>query len=255
MMGWFGKLTFGSLGLLIGGPLGAIAGAALGHHLVDKKEDLAAHTIYTNHEPTLGYIEQAQAAYFISIFSILGKLSKIDGVVTKDEIAVVEKFIGNLAIGDREKQFAKQVFMEAKNSAYSIDDFAIQFYRINKQQPSVLLSFFDVLFQIAAADGTFHSAEETALKRIKDIFGISEQQFNNLKGLYFKDTDKYYKVLNCTPESSDQDIKSNYKKLVKDFHPDTIVSKGLPEEFTDFATKRFREIQDAYEKIKQERHL
>jgi len=36
-MGWFGKLTFGSLGLFFGGPLGAIAGAALGHHLIDKK--------------------------------------------------------------------------------------------------------------------------------------------------------------------------------------------------------------------------
>jgi DnaJ like chaperone protein len=44
-------------------------------------------------------------------------------------------------------------------------------------------------------------------------------------------------------------------KLVKDFHPDTIVSKGLPEEFTDFATKRFREIQEAYEKIRQERNF
>jgi DnaJ like chaperone protein len=32
-MGWFGKLTFGYMGLLMGGPLGAIAGAALGHHL------------------------------------------------------------------------------------------------------------------------------------------------------------------------------------------------------------------------------
>jgi len=37
-MGWFGKLTFGTLGLFFGGPLGAIAGAALGHHFIDKKE-------------------------------------------------------------------------------------------------------------------------------------------------------------------------------------------------------------------------
>lgn len=40
-MGWFGKLTFGSLGMLFGGPLGAIAGAALGHALIDKKADFA----------------------------------------------------------------------------------------------------------------------------------------------------------------------------------------------------------------------
>ena len=76
---------------------------------------------------------------------------------------------------------------------------------------------------------------------------------DNIKSLYFKDLDRYYKCLNSTPQNSDQEIKSNYKKLVKEFHPDTIVLKGLPEEFIDFATKRFREIQEAYEKIRQER--
>ena len=40
---------------------------------------------------------------------------------------------------------------------------------------------------------------------------------------------------------------------MKDFHPDTIISKGLPEEFIHFATKRFREIREAYETIKKER--
>jgi len=40
---------------------------------------------------------------------------------------------------------------------------------------------------------------------------------------------------------------------VRDFHPDTIVSKGLPEEFTEFAASRFREIQEAYEKVRKER--
>ena len=254
-MGWFGKLTFGTLGFFFGGPLGAIAGAALGHHLVDKKKGV---TEYVNHKaggPGLQHTEQAQAAYFISLFSILGKLSKIDGVVTRDEIVVVQNFINNLQIAEREKQFAKQVFNEAKNSRYSIDDFAIQLYQMNKQQPTILLSFMSLLFRVAAADGKFHPAEEAALRRIKDIFGISDQQFDNIKGSYFDDLDKHYKMLNCTPECTDQEIKSSYKKLVKDFHPDTIVSKGLPEEFTDFATKRFREIQGAYEKIKQERNF
>jgi DnaJ like chaperone protein len=239
-MGWFGKLTFGYLGLFLGGPLGAIAGAALGHHLVDKKRSITEHTNHSAREPKLKHAEQAQATYFISLFSILGKLAKIDGVVTRDEIVVVEHFLNNLHIAEREKQFAKQVFNEAKNSRYSIEDFAIQLYQTNKQQPTILLSFISLLCQVAAADGKFHPAEEAALRRIKDIFGIS---------------DKHYKMLNCTPQSSNQEIKSSYKELVKDFHPDTIVSKGLPEEFTDFATKRFREIQGAYEKIRQERNF
>ena len=254
-MGWFGKLTFGSLGLFLGGPLGAIAGAALGHHLVDKKGDYIDGAIHGTQEPRLKQGEQTQATYFISLFSILGKLAKIDGVVTRDEIVVVENFINNLTITDMEKQFAKQVFNESKNSKYSVEDFAIQLYQLTQDQPTVLLAFFDVLFKVAAADGKFHPSEETAVKRIKDIFRISDQQYNNIKEIYFNDIDKYYKTLNCTPESSHDEIKSNYKKLVKDFHPDTIVSKGLPEEFTDFATKRFREIQEAYEIIRKERQF
>jgi DnaJ like chaperone protein len=62
-------------------------------------------------------------------------------------------------------------------------------------------------------------------------------------------------VLNCTPASTNEEIKSNYRKLIKEFHPDTIVSKGLPEEFIDFAEKRFREIHESYEKIRQERNF
>jgi DnaJ like chaperone protein len=254
-MGWFGKLTFGSLGFFLGGPLGAVAGAALGHHLVDRKEihGEGGGASGVSGQPGLDPTEQAQAAYFVSLFSILGKLAKVDGAVSKDEIVVVNNFIEQLKIADREKQFARQVFNEAKNSSYTIDDFAFQLYQTNKQQPILLLSFMNLLFQIAAADGKFHPAEEETLRRVKEIFRISEEQYNSIKGGYFNDLDTYYKILNSTSKSTPQEIKSNYKKLVKDFHPDTIVSKGLPEEFTEFATRRFREIQDAYEKIRKER--
>jgi len=254
-MGWFGKLTFGSLGMLLGGPLGAIAGAALGHALIDKRDDFASPSARAIPEPGFGYVENTQAAFFISLFSILGKLSKIDGVITKDEIAVVQDFINRLPIDGAQKQFARQVFREAKNSPYRINDFAIQFYQIVKNQPALLLSYFDLLFRVVAADGTLHPAEEAALKRVKEIFSISDTQYENIKAVYFNDLDKYYKILNCTPGSTNEEIKSNYKKLVKEFHPDVIVSKGLPQEFIEFASNRFREIQESYEKIRRERNF
>lgn len=254
-MGWFGKLTFGSLGLFLGGPLGAIAGAALGHHLIDKKQGISDGLYGARQEPRLEYVEQAQAAYFVSLFSILGKIAKIDGVVTRDEIAVVQKFIKELQIPETEKQFAKQIFNEAKDSKYSLEDFADQLYQATGNHSNILLSFVDLLFRVVVADGTFHPAEESALKSITRIFGISDEQYKNLKAAYFNNLDKYYRILNCNPESSNEEIKSNYKNLAKDFHPDTIVSKGLPAEFTDFASKRFREIQDAYEKIRKERNF
>jgi DnaJ like chaperone protein len=246
-MGWFGKLTLGTMGFFIAGPLGAIAGAALGHHLFDKEGGIS------NRSLPFGQAEESQAAYFISLFSILGKLAKADGVVSREEINIVEGFLKSLRISEQQKQFARNIFNEAKNSTYSIDDFAEQLYWINQNQPMILLSFMDLLFKLAAVDGKLHHAEETVLLRIKEIFRISDQQFANLKSVYFKENDSNYRVLNCTPQSSNDEIKSNYKKLVKEFHPDTIISKGLPEEFVDFATNRFQEIQGAYDNIRQER--
>lgn len=248
-MSWFGKLTFGSLGLFFGGPLGAIAGAALGHHFIDKNIAEGRKTVELENR------EKAQASYFVCIFSILGKLAKADGHVSRNEIAVVEEFISHMKMHEREVEFAKKVFREAKNSTYSIDEFARQFYQTARTQPAVLMSFMDVLFKLAVADGELHEAEELALKRIKNIFNLNDQQYNSIKAVHFKDTEKYYKVLNCTSASSEEEIKKNYKKLVKEFHPDTIISKGLPEEFVKFATERFQEIQYAYDVVRKERRL
>ena len=261
-MSWFGKLTFGAVGLLLGGPLGAIAGAALGHILIDKPGGLVRRddsygysSDYSSAQSKFVGAEQAQASYFISLFSILGKLAKTDGIISREEIAVVQKFIDSLPMAEAQKEFARQVFREAKTSPYTIEDFAAELYRSAAMHPTVLVSFFNLLFQLCAADGTLHPSEEAALKKIQNIFRINDSQYEDIKAVYFKDVDKFYKILNCTPACTNDEIKANYKKLVKEFHPDKIIAKGLPEEFVDFAADRFRAIQESYEKIRKERQF
>jgi DnaJ like chaperone protein len=254
-MGWFGKISLGSLGMLLGGPLGAIAGAALGHMLIDKKVELARQKYSQIPPPEFRPAERVQAAFFVSLFSVLGKISKVDGVVHREEINVVQAFINGLPIEETEKQFARQVFNEAKSSPHRIEDFAAQLYRTVGGRPELIHAYFDLLLRIVAADGSFHPAEEEAIKRVRATFGISDEQYEDMKAVYFDGLDKHYKTLDCTPESSIDDIKRNYKKLVKEFHPDVIISKGLPEEFVEFASNRFREIQESYEKIKKERNF
>jgi DnaJ like chaperone protein len=91
------------------------------------------------------------------------------------------------------------------------------------------------------------------LYRLKQIFRISDRQFENIKSVHFRQSDMHYRILNCTKESTDDEIKASYRKLVKEFHPDMIISKGMPEEFVEAATKKFQEIQAAYEKVRNER--
>jgi len=252
-MPWFGKIALGSLGMMFGGPLGAVLGAALGHHLIDKQQAAAERQFRQIPGPAFDAMAAQQAAYFVCILSMLGKIAKADGVVTQDELAVVDRFIRSLRVSGDEKAFARRVFNEAKSSSYTLEDFASQFYQMSKAQPAVLLSFLDVLFQVAAADGVLHPAEEQALNTVKDIFRLSDTQFDSIRARYFQDDDKYYHMLNCTPQSTDEEIKKSYKKLVKEFHPDTIIAKGLPDEFIEFATRRFQEIQEAYGQIRKTR--
>ena len=60
-------------------------------------------------------------------------------------------------------------------------------------------------------------------------------------------------MLGCSKTDSETDIKKQYRKLVSEYHPDKIVSKDLPPDFVEFAHKKFRDIQVAYETVKRER--
>ena len=50
------------------------------------------------------------------------------------------------------------------------------------------------------------------------------------------------------------DIKKKYQKKRREFHPDTLISKGLPEELLEKAKEKFIQIQQAYEEIEKQRN-
>jgi DnaJ like chaperone protein len=65
--------------------------------------------------------------------------------------------------------------------------------------------------------------------------------------------DQAYAHLGLDRSASDAEVKRAYRKLVSQYHPDKLVSHGLPEEMQDIAKTRVREINTAYDRIKQSR--
>jgi DnaJ like chaperone protein len=65
--------------------------------------------------------------------------------------------------------------------------------------------------------------------------------------------DQAYAQLGLTRKASDAEIKKAYRKLVSQYHPDKLVSRGLPEEMMEMAKTRVRDINTAYDRIKQAR--
>jgi DnaJ like chaperone protein len=248
-MGWLGKIVGGTIGFALGGPLGAILGTVFGHTF-----DTGPGHSYTNQRGRLSYNEQSQLTFFVATFSMLAKLAKVDGRISKEEMHSIENFmVRDLNLDPEGKKIAIKIFHSAIDSPASFQDFAAQFYNQFQQQPQLLELMMDVLLRVSVADGTLSDSEERLILSAARIFNFGEQKYRELRSRYAQDSDKYYAILGTDRSNSDEQIKKQYRKLVKEYHPDTIAAKGLPEEFTKFAHDKFREIQGAYDAIKQER--
>ena len=252
-MSWLGKMIGGTIGFALGGPIGAVAGAAFGHTFVDKKEDDYLRSI-PGKDGVLSSNEEAQLVFFTAAFSMLAKIAKADGRINETEIRTVEQFmIHELQLDGSGQETAKNIFRQAVSAPQEFDDFARQFYSVFRYQPNILELMLDMLFRVSAADGKVSSGEEVMLRSAVRIFGYSGRDYERLMSRYMKKSDPYYAVLKVDENSSNEEIKKKYRELVREYHPDKIEAKGLPEEFIKFAGDKFNEIQEAYEHIRKVR--
>jgi len=251
-MTWMGKVVGGAIGFALGGPLGAVAGAAFGHMF----DDGSNQNLLSKNQSMLSPDERSQMAFFIASFSMLAKLIKVDGQVNEAELKSVQQFmIRDLQLNGPSRQAAEDIFNAALNTPESFESFAVQFYQYFNTQPQLLELMIDILFRVSLADGAMEANEEKLIRSAVRIFQFSDAAYYNLKSRYVSASDRYYAILGCTKNDSDAQIKSRYRSLVRDYHPDTIASKGLPEEFIKFANDKFQEIHEAYEMVKKERNL
>jgi len=64
---------------------------------------------------------------------------------------------------------------------------------------------------------------------------------------------KYYEVLESKPTDSMDEIKKNYRRLIREYHYDSIASKDLPEDMLKFAKQKTQDLNEAYGIIKEAR--
>ena len=238
-MSLFGGIVGGFVGFTLLGTIGALVGSVGGAR---RSERRTRRRNPNNFDP--------QVAFFAALFACFAKISKADGVVSKEEVNKIEEFISKKFNLDKEQRnFAINIFQKAKDDNVSFEAYAKQLQSLLKQSPNSLLIFYELLFELAMADGELHPAEEKILKKVPNIFKLPNNLFKELYEKYVSNIKDYYKILGVNRNMSFSEIRKVYLKKRKEFHPDMLISKGLPEELIEKAKSKFIEIQEAYEEL------
>ena len=112
----------------------------------------------------------------------------------------------------------------------------------------------DGLFHIATADGHYHPSENIFLETVAQIFGLTNREFRTMRARYVTDeVPDPYTVLGVSPDDSFETIKSVWRSLARDSHPDQMIDRGVPEEAVKLAERRMTQINQAFDEIVAER--
>ena len=237
-MSIWGGITGGLLGFVVLGPIGALVGSVIGSNLSSRSKRKRPNNF------------DKQVAFFAALFACLAKIAKADGRVDESEIKKVEEIISiKLNLNKEHRKFAINIFQKAKDDNVSFESYASNIYQILSSSQNSLLVFYEILFELALADGILHPKEDELLKKIPRIFRFDKNVYKSLYEKYVDQNRNYYEVLGLSENSSFSEIKKAYLKKRKEFHPDTLIGKGLPEEFIGKAKEKFIEIQEAYEAL------
>ncbi|MDF1821746.1 MAG: co-chaperone DjlA [Alcanivoracaceae bacterium] len=275
-MTWGGKLFFGALGYLIGGPVGLVIGLILGHLLDRGVDRVKAFNPFRPYAP--GEKEQVQDAFFTTVFSIMGHLAKADGRVSEQEIALAKAVMDRMQLSEEQRQRARELFQQGKADDFPLDEVLARFRHQTRFRKHMILVFLETLLQVALADGHLDSREEQLLLRVARGLGLPEAQFRQILAMLLAQAqfagsagggagagagpaqsagpgalEQAYAVLGVSSAAGQAEIKRAYRKLMSQHHPDRLAAQGVPEEMIRVATEKSAEITRAYDTIKKAR--
>jgi len=207
-----------------------------------------------------------KTVFLETVFILMGKLAKSDGRISKDEINHVEQFIQKMGMSAEHRQQAITQFKRGAEAGFQIDPTLNEFmsacgHTLHLKQ--VLLTY---LIVMALADGRVDQAEQSLLEQIAVRLGYSHGEFQHMLDMVLNQShfgrtqttspsalSDAYKALGVSEDSTDQEVKRAYRKLISQYHPDKLMGQGVPEDMIAVATEQAKEIQLAYDLIKKHR--
>lgn len=190
---------------------------------------------------------ERSVAFTIAVIALGAKMAKADGQVTRDEVTA---FRDVFQIARDDEEGAARVFNMARTDVAGYQDYARKIARMFSEDSTTLCDLMEGLFHIAMADGFYHPNENEFLEEVSRIFGQTDAQFLALRARFVPDApNDPYVVLGVSRDMSVAEIRKVWRKLVRETHPDAMMSRGVPEEAIRLAEKKMIDINRAWDEI------
>ncbi len=251
------KWIFAIIGFIFKGPVGGIIGFIIGAAI----DAMSSSSDRKRQNQQQQYTNNSQKIFIDHLIVLTAAVMKADGVATKSELEYVKRFFVN-SFGVQAAQNAMLRLRNALQQAPSYYAAATQLRGYTNY--SLRCQLLQYLFGIAVVDGSISPKEESIVSQIAGIMGIASVDYESMRASFFtrsgyssadtkQTASSAYKVLGVDENISDEELKTTYRTLAKTYHPDKFEQEGVDAQ--QKASKKFREINEAYEAIRTERGL
>lgn len=278
---WIG----GFLGLLSGGPIGALAGFVMGS-LIDTVIDTGiepvkggyngeaySESVYDtisgnggrrgdNSRPRTEPDEGARNGFLFSLLTLASYVIRADGRVMHSEMEAMRQFLrvnfGDVAVAQGEQIVLRLLQRQKIEDAASPGSYRRTIIECCHQLRDYVpqaerLQILSLLAMLAKADGSVVTQEINALREIAIELGLSEAELNSMLNLGSTTLADAYAVLEVSPDASDSEVRAAYKRMAVKHHPDRVASLG--DDVRAAAEKKMQQINEARDIIYKSRGL
>ena len=210
--------------------------------------------------------QQRQQVFLQTLFQLAGRMAKADGHISPEEIALTEQLMRQMGMQEPTRKQAIEQFHQGADERFDVDQCLKHFLEVCGRTHSLRQMLILYLVNIALADNRLDSREEKLLQHIALRIGFSQRQLDDLMRMNrhqqrfsqsqpnaANELEEAYAALGVKSSDTDAVIKKAYRRLMSQYHPDKLMGQGVPQDMLKIATEKAKDIQRAYDLIKQNR--
>ncbi|MEM7610812.1 MAG: co-chaperone DjlA [Pseudomonadota bacterium] len=249
--------------------LGKVVGGLAG--LISGKWPLVLFGVLLGHQFDRGFAKYSAGRLprdFSSLaFAIMGHMAKADGRVSEDEIRLARSAMHEMDLSGDQTREAMRHFNLGKQPRFDLAAALKSLHQQSASKHAVGRQLVALLLPILQSKHEPSAAERRVLWQVCQEFGISRVELAQLEaatrmesrfgagksGGAVNAADQAFALLQLSPDASDSQIKKAYRRLTNRYHPDKLSGTDATAVAMAEASRKTREIREAYELLRSRR--